>query len=184
MFNRLAAAWFRLLGRPCFRIHGKARRERDWRVVDVWATHRRDADSPWPILWRGTCITWAASVIAVGWDFAEEVLREQVAEPASRERPVEVIGGRLHDRERRARAGTTPWASASEVLAHECGHTVQALRLGWAYLPAGAAFTFFGEGPHAWNAFENAASAEGLFGGIVNGSLCAELMERLRRPPD
>ena len=178
MFNRLATAWFRLLGRPCFRVHGKARRERDWRVVDVFATHRRDADGRWPLLWRGTCITWTASVIAVGWDFAEEVLREQVSDPASRDRPVEVAGGRLRHLGRRAGAGAEPWASAGEVLAHECGHTGQAQRLGWAYLPVGAAFTFFGEGPHWWNAFENAASAGGLFGGIVNGSVSAELMAR------
>jgi hypothetical protein len=181
MFNSLASAWFRLLGSPCFRIHARARRERAWRVVDVFATHRRDADSRWPpFLWRGTCITWTSSVIAVGWDFAEEVLREQTGEPASRDRPVEVRGGRLHHLERRSRAGAEPWPSASEVLAHECGHTWQAGWLGPAYLPVGAAVTLFREGPHWWNAFENQASEQGLFGGIVNGSVCAKLMERVR----
>src|SRR5262245_11700119 len=106
MFNPLATAWFRLLGRPCFRIHGRGRREKTWRIIDVPATHRRDQDSPWPrFLFRGTCITWTASIIAVGWDFAEEVLREQMAEPASREHPVEVRGGRLHHLERREGAG-------------------------------------------------------------------------------
>src|SRR5205823_6473247 len=111
MFNRIATAWFRVLGRPCFRIHGKARRESAWRTIDVFATSRRNGDSRWPsFLFRGTCVTWTMSAIAVGWDFAEEVLREQVSEPASRERPVEVIGGRLHDLQRRLAAGGGPWA--------------------------------------------------------------------------
>jgi hypothetical protein len=181
MFNRLATAWFRAWGPPAFRVYGKARRERDWRVLDVFATTRRSADSRWPPwLWRGTCIAWTASVVAVGWDFAEELLREQVTEPASRDSPVEVAGGRLRDLERRTRAGAQPWAGAGEVLAHECGHTEQALRLGWLYWPAGAAFTFYREGSHWWNGFENEASEQGLFGGIVNDSVCPALMARLR----
>jgi hypothetical protein len=182
MFNRLATVWFRRLGVPCFEVYGKARREKEWRVVGVYATHRRNADSRWPpMLFRGTCVTWTSSVIAVGWDFAEEVLREQVSEPASRERPVEVRGGRLRDLNRRTEAGATPWASAGEVLAHECGHTWQAATLGWAYLPLGAVLTLFREGPHLWNRFENQASEQGLFGGVVNGSVLPGLMERLRR---
>jgi hypothetical protein len=181
MFNRLATACFRALAAPCFQVYGKARGEPGWRLVGVYATHRRDGDSRWPaLLWRGTCITWTASVIAVGWDFALEVLREQVTEPASRQRPVEVAGGRIRDLERRTGAGGQPWASASEVLAHECGHTAQALRLGWAYWPVGAAVTWWREGRHWWNVFENQASEEGQFGGIVNGSVCPVLMERLR----
>jgi hypothetical protein len=181
MFNPIATTWLRVLDRPCFRIHGKARREGDWRIIDVFATRRRNDDSSWPpFLWRGTCVTWTMSAIAVGWDFAEEVLREQVNEPASRDRPVEVAGGRLHDLQRRLAAGGAPWASASEVLAHECGHTWQASRLSWAYLPLGAMFTWYREGRHWWNGFENQASEEGLFGGIVNGSVCEALMERLR----
>jgi hypothetical protein len=184
MFNLLVTACFRALARPAFAVYGKARREKDWRVVGVYATHRRDADSRWPpYLWRGTCITWTASVIAVGWDFALEVLREQAGAPASREHPVEVVGGRIRNLERRLAAGGEPWASASEVLAHECGHTAQARRLGWLYLPAGALFTLFREGEHWWNHFESQASEEGLFGGIVNGSVCPALMERLREPP-
>jgi hypothetical protein len=185
MFNKLATACFRRAGgAPCFRIYGKARRERDWRVIDVYATHRRDQDSRWPrFLFRGTCLTWTAQVIAVGWDFAEEVLREQAVEPASRAQPVEVWGGRFRNHFRRAEAGGPPFCTASEVLAHECGHTWQALRLGWAYWPVGAAFTLFREGPRFWNRFENGASEEGQFGGIVNGSVCAPLMERLARKP-
>ena len=183
MFNPLATACFRALSSPCFTVYARGRREPDWRIVGVHATRRRNGDSRWPAwLWRGTCITWTASVVAVGWDFALEVLREQVTEPASRQRPIEVVGGRLHGLERRTQAGGQPWASASEVLAHECGHTAQALRLGWAYWPLGAAVTWWGEGPHWWNTFENEASAEGLFGGIVNGSVCPTLMEQLRRP--
>jgi hypothetical protein len=181
MFNPLATAAFRLAGRPAFRIHGRGRREQAWRVIDVFATRRRDPDSRWPaFLFRGTCITWTASVIAVGWDFAEAVLREQMAEPASREHPVEVAGGRLHDLARRPAAGALPWADASEVLAHEVGHTWQARRLGWLYWPTGAAFTLWREGPRWYNHFENQASEEGLFGGLVNGSVSPELLARVR----
>jgi hypothetical protein len=182
MFNEAATAWFRWLDRtPCFRIYGKARRETEWRIIDIFATHRRDHDSRWPSpFWRGTLITWTAKVIAVGWDFALDVLREQMAEPASRERPVEVAGGRLSDRDRRTTAGARPWPMASEVLAHECGHTWQARRLGVLYWPVGAAVTLFREGRHWWNGFENQASALGQFGGIVNGSVCEQLMSMLR----
>ena len=46
MFNKLATAWFQLLGGPpCFRVHGKGRREKEWRIIEVHATHRRDEDS-------------------------------------------------------------------------------------------------------------------------------------------
>ena len=183
MFNSIATFLFRRMGGvPCFRIYGKARRERDWREIDVFATHRRNLDSRWPaFLFRGTCITWTAAIISVGWDFAEEVLREQVSEPASRDHPVAVAGGRIRDLSRRQSAGGGPFASASEVLAHECGHTRQARRLGGAYLPAGAALTLFREGPHWYNRFENQASEEGLFGGILDGTVHPELMKRLQR---
>jgi hypothetical protein len=116
----------------------------------------------------------------VGWDFARQVLREQAAAPASGDRPVEVAGGRLRDRARREAAGASPFAGASEVLAHECGHTWQALGMGWAYYPIGGAVTLFGEGPHFWNRFENQASEEGQFGGLVNHSVCAEFGTLLR----
>ncbi len=186
MFNRLATTIFHGLGGPpCFQIHGKARGETQWRVVGVYATHRRDADSRWPrSLFRGTCITWTAGVVAVGWDFAEHVLREQISEPASREHPVEVAAGRIRDRLRRADAGASPFASCSEVLAHECGHTWQMLRLGVFYWPIGGAFTLFREGPHWWNRFENQASEIGQFGGIVNGSVCPDLMRRIGSKKD
>jgi hypothetical protein len=153
MLGKLVTAWLRWIGgTPCFRVHGKARRETEWRIIDVYATHRRDRDSRWPWpFWRGTCITWTASVIAVGWDFAEEMLREQRAEPASRERPVEVGGGRLGDSRRREAVGAPRLVGASEVLAHEIGHTDQARRLGAAYWPVGAVFTLFREGSHWWH---------------------------------
>jgi hypothetical protein len=184
MFNPIATTGFRLVSRPAFRIHGRARREKSWRIIEVHATHRRDQDSAWPrFLYRGTCITWTASIVAVGWDFAEAVLREQMAEPASREHPLEVAGGRLHDLERRHAAGALPWASASEVLAHEIGHTWQARRLSWLYWPTGAMFTLWREGPRWYNHFENQASQEGLFGGIVPGSVCAKLLDRVRSGP-
>ncbi len=181
MFNSLATAWFRTIGgTPCFRVWGKARREKDWRVIDAFASRRRSLDSRWPrFLFRGTCTTWTASVIAVGWDFAAEVLAEQRAAPASREHPVEVAAGRIRDPFRRAEVGAPPFPSSSEVLAHECGHTWQARRLGWAYLPVGATFTLFREGPRFWNRFENQASEQGQFGGIVHGSVSATLLDRL-----
>jgi hypothetical protein len=170
----------RLSGQPCFQIYGKARCENVWRIIGVYATHRRDGDSRWPpYLFRGVCITWTAEMIAVGWDFAEEVLREQRSEPASREHPVEVAAGRLRDPSRRAAAGATRLASASEVLAHECGHTWQMLRLGLLYWPIGSVFTLCREGPHWWNRFENQASEIGQFGGIVSGSVCEELRQRM-----
>jgi len=186
MFNSLATGWLRWLGgEPCFRIWGKARREKDYRAIDVFASHRRSADSRWPrYLYRGTCITWTSHVIAVGWDFAEEVLREQLAEPASREHPVEVAGGRIRDAFRRADAGGEPWATASEILAHECGHTIQAARLGFLYWPVGASVTLFREGKHFWNRFENQASEQGQFGGIVNGSVHRALMSRITNTLD
>jgi hypothetical protein len=182
MFNKTVTSGFRLAATPCFRIYGKARRETEWRVIDIFATHRRNGDSRWPpYLFRGTCITWTASVIAVGWDFAAQVLREQASEPASREHPVEVAGGRIGDVIRRQAAGGNPFPSSSEILAHECGHTWQALRLGLAYLPLGAVVTLFREGPRFYNHFENQASEQGQFGGIVGGTVCAALMERLGR---
>ena len=171
MVEGFVSTWLRYLGGiPAFRIHGRSRREADWRMLDAYATHRRDNDSRWP-LWRGVCVTWTSEVIAVGWDFAKEVLREQVTEPASRENPVEVAGGRIRDLNRRLNAGASPWASASEILAHECGHTQQVRRLGIAYWPIVGSVTLFREGPHFWNHFENQASEEGQFGGIVNGSV-------------
>jgi hypothetical protein len=178
-FNPLASALIRLSSRRAFRVYGRARREKDWRVVDVFATAIRDRDSRWPSpFFRGVCITYTSSAICVGWDFAEDVLREQLAEPASRDRPVEVAAGRMSDPRRRQAAGGDPWPSASEILAHECGHTCQARRLSWLYLPAGAMFTLWREGPRWYNAFENQASEQGQFGGIVNGSVCPELMAR------
>jgi hypothetical protein len=178
VIHALVSRSFRLVNTPCFRVYGKARRETGWRVIDVYATRRRDWSSRWP-LFGGTCITWTSSVVAVGWDFAERLLREQAVNPASRERPVEVLGGRLHDPERRAAAGAPSIPSASEVMAHEIGHTGQARRMSVLYWPVGGAVTLFREGPHVWNRFENRASETGQFGGIVNGSVCEALMRAL-----
>jgi hypothetical protein len=175
MLHRLASAGFRLLStEPCFRVYGKATRDRNWHEIAVYATHRRDATARLP-LFRGTCITWTAWVIAVGWDFAEELVSEQAAEPASREYPLVIPGGTLRNLNRRTAAGGPPWPSASEILAHECGHTAQARRWGLFYWPVGGALTLFREGPHWYNRFENQASAEGMFGGIVPGSVCEQL---------
>jgi hypothetical protein len=168
--------WFG--GTPCFLIHGKGRREMAWRVISVYASARRTMDSRWPLL-RGASTAWGSDVIAVGWDFAEWVLLEQLREPASRQRPVTVAGGRLGDARRRAAAGESRGPSVSEVLAHECGHTWQALRMGPAYLPLVGSVTLFREGPRPRNRFENEASEEGMFGGIVNRSVCPRLQQLL-----
>ena len=179
MWNDFLTRWLQGLGgTPCFRIYGKARVESHWRVLNVYATRRRNAGSRLP-LWRATCITWTDRVIAVGWDFAERLVAEQTAAPASRHCPVEVAGGRIRDPQRRFASGASEEASASEVLAHECGHTWQALRLGAAYLPLVGVVTLFREGPHLWNHFENQASEQGQFGGLVSGSVCTELLSWL-----
>ena len=177
MLHNLFSSWLRLLsGQPCFRIYGKAKSERDWRIIDIVATQRRNYSSRLPF-WGGTCITWTNSVIAVGWDFAEHLLAEQARAPASPEHPVEIPGGRLRFGRH---AGPV---TASEVLAHECGHTFQAYRMGAFYWIIGGAFTLFREGPHWYNRFENQASEIGQFGGIVNGSVWSELMARLDLKP-
>jgi hypothetical protein len=175
-------------GPAAFQAYGKGESEAVWRVIDVIATDRRNSTSRWPFF-GGTCITWTSRVIAVGWDFAEWVLREQMAAPASRELPVEVGGGRLHDPKRRSAAQAPSFPLASEILAHECGHTCQARRFGPLYLPIGAAFTWWREGRHWWNWFENQASEIGQFGGIISGSVHPDLWaavrpdERRRHPP-
>ncbi len=179
MLNELVTEWLRWWGgRPSFRIFGKARQESKWRIIDVYATPARNLNSRCP-LWRGTCTAWSAEVIAVGWDFAERVVREQAVTPASTQNPVKVAGGRIRDRDARRAAGGPPRASASEALAHECGHTWQALRLRCFYLPLVGSVTLFREGPYPWNFFENEASEQGLFGGILQGSVCLELMKTL-----
>ena len=159
--DAVSAVLRRFGGRPCFRIHGRASYEADWHPIDVFATRRRDRTSRG--LLAGTCITWTANIIVVGRDFAETVLHEQRREPASRDRPVMVRGDRL----RAGRRDQFGLATCSEILAHECGHTGQARRLGLWYWPLGAAFTLFREGDHWWNRFENEASATGQFGGII-----------------
>jgi hypothetical protein len=164
-------------GLPAFRIYGKARPESDWRVIDVFASLRRNVESRWPIL-GGTCITWSASFIAVGRDFAECVLREQIASPASRESPIEVVSGRL--RRGRAADAKPSFPFASEILAHECGHTYQARRYPPFYLITGALFTWWREGSRWWNWFENEASSSGQFGGIVSGSVAPDLWSAAR----
>ncbi len=179
MFNLFAAEIAALWGRPAFRVWGKARPEKRWHEVSVFATPMRDLDSPWPRpFFAGTAITWASTLIAVGDDFAVGVLKEQIQEPASREYPVTVLGGRMRDVARRLAAGGPSFPSWSEVLAHECGHTGQARRYEWFYLPGGAVFTLFREGDGWVHHFENQASEEGLFGGIVNGSVRPDLMKR------
>jgi hypothetical protein len=179
MLNKLVTALLRWrAGTPAFRIYGKARWETDWRVIDVFASRRHCVDSSWPLV-RGACVTWSDEVIVVGWDLAQIVLREQCQNPASREFPVVVAGGRLKDDARRAAVGAPSYFRASEVLAHEVGHTAQARRLGALYLPVVGAVTRFREGPHWWNHFENQASEQGQLGGIVKGSVAADLMSAL-----
>ena len=181
----LSWLFIKMGGPPAFQVYGKGESEATWRVIDVLATDRRNSTSRWPFF-GGTCITWTSRVIAVGWDFAEWVLREQVESPASRDRPVEVLGGRLRDKPRRSAASAPSFPLASEILAHECGHTRQARRFGPLYLPIGALFTWWREGRHWWNWFENQASEIGQFGGIISGSVHPDLWAAVRPdpPPD
>lgn len=160
----------RLSHQPAFRIYGKATYEESWQTIDVFATDRRNRDSRWP-LWRGHCTTLTADIICVGWDFAAEVAAEASVTRETPKQAISVLGGRLRDSQRRQSAGGPAWFSALELLAHECGHTGQARRMGWVYWPIGAALTLFREGPHWWNWFENQASETGQFGGIVAGTL-------------
>jgi hypothetical protein len=178
--DALTALLRRLGGTPCFRVYGKGGPERDWRVIDVYASPRRDRASRWPLC-RATCTTFTPELVVVGWDHALEVWREQLCQPASRDGPVVVAGGRLRDCDRRLAAGGEACAPSSEVLAHECGHTWQARRMrsGLLYLPVVGAVTLFGEGRRPWNFFENQASEVGQFGGLVEGSASAELLRRL-----
>ena len=139
MLHDAVSGLFRRFARPCFRIHGRANYEPDWHVIDIYASHRRDFAARWS-LWRRTCITWTANVIAVGWDFAEAVLQEQSNEPASRTRPLTVAGGcSSPDWRPRVAVGASSQPSPCEVLAHECGHTGQGLRRlgGWDRLVVG-----------------------------------------------
>ena len=175
MLNDWLTDWLRWWGGvPAFLIFGKSSRESEWRTISVYTTSRRDFDSRWP-LWRGTCVTWTSTVISMGDAVARQIIDEQALEPASRATPVVVAGGRLRNPMRRSAASAPELPTASEVLAHECGHTWQALRLGPAYLLLVGSVTLFGEGPHSWNHFENDASEHGQFGGLVAGSVRPDL---------
>ncbi len=160
-------------GELYFCVYGRAKAERDWRVIRVYASRRRDPDSRWP-LFRNCCTTWGPDVIAVGRVLAASVFREQQLKLISREAPQAVSAGRL----RSPHQARSP--SASEILAHECGHTWQAIQLGAFYLPLVGTLTLFREGPYPWNRFENEASAQGLYGGIVPGSVSPRLAHELR----
>lgn len=151
---------------PAFRVFGKADYESEWHLVDVYVTARRDADSRWP-LWRNHAMTLTADAIALGRQFAEQIFREQRERPASRDEPVRVLGGRLKIATPRLAAGGSECYSCSELLAHECGHTAQARRMGFLYWPLVGSVTLFGEGPHWWQRMENQASETGLFGGLA-----------------
>lgn len=171
----LFTAWLRRHGgEPCFRVYAKGVNEPRWHVADVFATHRRDRRSRWP-LFRGALITWTSGVIAIGWDHAREIIREQAFDVTTPDRPLAVCAGRLRDVNRRAKAGGDWVPTLCEVMAHECGHTAQGRRLGGFYWALVGPVTLFGEGVRWWNRWENDASANGLFGGIVPGSVCEEL---------
>jgi hypothetical protein len=115
-------------------------------------------------------------MVAVGWDFAQAFLADPAVWKVSRASPLVVAGGSLVNVEARLRAGGPAAPSKGEILAHEIGHTFQAMRYRAFYLPIVGAVTIFGEGPRFWNAFENEASAVGQFGGIVPGSLNRALL--------
>ncbi len=159
---------------PAFLIYGKAKQEKSWRILRVHCSKIRNDQGGWPLI-KNTLITWTSEVVAMGWDFALGILEEQAIQPASRENPIVVNAGRYRMPKVREKAGFSPDPSYSEILAHECGHSYQAIRLGPAYLPVAAFFTLFREGDTLWNALENEASETGQFGGIVPGSICSRL---------
>lgn len=178
VLHATVSSLFRAFAGPAsFQVYGKACYERDWHVIDIYANHWRDCDSRFPFF-RGCCITWTSSIIAVGCDFAEGFLREQMESPVSREFPLVVAGGRLRDNARRLKACASLCASASEIMAHECGHTGQGRRMGFLYWLFGGMFTLCREGPRFWNRFENQASETGMLGGIVKGSISSEFASR------
>ncbi len=178
----MIAQWIRWWsGPPAFRVYGKTRRETAWRTIDIYATARRNDHSRWP-LWRGTCTCWSSNLIAVGWDFARALVDSPGTWAISRDRPLTVAAGRLTDAQRRAEVGAPACPGEAEILAHEIGHTLQALRLRLLYLPLVGAVTIFGEGRHFWNRFENEASDQGQFGGIVPDSVC-DFLRRIEPLP-
>jgi hypothetical protein len=171
MLHKWVSDLYRLSrGSPGFQVYGKGRTERRFFTIDIYCTPLRNWDSGIP-LFAGVCITWTDRIISVGVDFALALLHEQQIEPASRDYPVEVAAQRLSDSSRRRKIHAPSWPSYSEVMAHECGHTAQARRMGGLYWLIGGALTLCREGPHWWNEFENQASEGGIFGGIVPGSV-------------
>jgi hypothetical protein len=172
--DAVSDAFSALVRPPAFRVYGRGKREHSWHIVNVLVTQRRNRNSRWP-LWRGRCITWTSSIISVGADFGQRFLDEQACDPATCLRPAMVSGGRMRDANRRMMAGAREWCTATEVLAHECGHTWQARRLGDVYWLLVGSVTMFGEGPHSWNFFENQASEEGQLGGLVDHSINMDL---------
>lgn len=153
-----------------FLIWGRTRQETQWRQIRVVVTPCRNLTSGWPLL-RGTCTCWSRSLIAVGEQFAQALSVQLSETRVTRDCPVAVVAGRLNDPRLRSAAGGPPEPTPAEVLAHEIGHTIQALRLGPLYLPVVGSLTLFREGPYWWNRFENEASAVGLFGGLVEDHL-------------
>ncbi|MBX7103522.1 MAG: hypothetical protein K1X57_05550 [Gemmataceae bacterium] len=176
MSHAAASAFLHLMGGVvAFRIRGRGEGETGWTPIDVFANDRRNAASRWP-LWRNHCITLTASAVAVGWDFARDVIEEEAQEPTTPVRPVRVTGGRLGDIDRRYRSGGQPWCSCAEILAHECGHTAQARRMGFLYWPLVGSVTLLREGPRWFHRLENEASEFGEFGGIIPGTIHPRLL--------
>jgi len=153
-----------------FRVWGKTIGEHDWRLIRVHASPSRNAASRWPFL-KGCCTCWSADLIAVGSDFADLLLNDPAVAEITQESPVMVQGGTLSNPQVRLAVGAPGTPTAAEIMAHEIGHTAQARRYRFLYLPLVGAVTRFGEGPRWWNRFENEASSIGQFGGIVPGSI-------------
>lgn len=167
MTDRFLSWWLGLHGYvPCLEVFGKGRAEKGWRLIRIFGGKRRNRDSRWPLV-AGTCTTWSSTAIAVGWDFAVELLAEHERRAVTTMSPVEVGAGRLRDQARRREHDLSTFCTAAEIMAHECGHTAQAVRLGPAYLPIVGSVTLFREGPRIWNHWENDASENGLYGGIA-----------------
>lgn len=159
-----------------FQVHGKTLKETSWRLITVQAFPWRNHEGG-RFPFRGTCTCWSPSFVAVGLDFAQQLLSDPSVWQITRERPVAVAAQSLSNFEKRRRAGASARPSHAEVLAHEIGHTLQARRYRLLYLPLVGSVTRFGEGPRWWQRFENEASAVGQFGGILADSVTSPLRQ-------
>ena len=186
MLHEEVSAAFRLLsGRPCFRIYGRATYEPSWQVIDVFAFKSPGLDEPLAAPRRDLhYLDGRRHRRWMGLRRVRIARADRGSRPRGTARWSSAAGGSVRaaaassDRRRPAKSSPTNAATPAKLVGWESGIGRSALRL-----------TLFREGDRWWNWFENEASATGQFGGIVNGTVVAELMQKLgggdktRRPP-